>query len=69
MARLLLKCWCERPFIDGETPRCLEHQETRVVRTIGMRAPTFRGTVTGPHATTEDLPAWTGRLVGGESHG
>lgn len=67
MARLLMRCGCEVVFRDGESPCCGTHQEVRVVRTIGMPAPRFRGTATGPHVTPEDLAPWTGQIVGADT--
>lgn len=66
-ARLLLHCDCEIAFREDAEILCPTHGKQRVVRTIGMPKPRIRGTATGPLVKTEDLSAWTGRLVGSES--
>ncbi len=63
---LVLHCGCVVRFRDGEVPLCPRHGAQRIARTVGMPAPRFRGSVTGPHASPEDLGAWTGRLKGSE---
>ena len=60
---LLLACGCQVRFVDNEPPSCSSHGPQRVVRTIGMPKPRFRGVATGPHVKTEDLPAWSGKIV------
>lgn len=62
-ASLILACGCQVRFSDGKVPSCPAHGPQRVVRTVGMRKPTFRGHVTGPVAKTEDLGPWTGKIV------
>jgi hypothetical protein len=64
---LILACGCEVPYVDGETPQCGTHGIQRVVRTVRMPKPRIRGVATGPLVRTEDLPAFTGRLVGSDS--
>lgn len=59
---LLLRCGCEVLFRDGETPMCPAHGNQVVVRVLRMPPPRIRGTATGPHVTTEDLGAFTGKL-------
>lgn len=66
MAQLLLQCGCQVPFVDGKKPACVTHGPQRVVRTVGMPKPTFRGHVTGPRAQRMDLPAFRGKLVESE---
>lgn len=67
MAKLLLACGCETTFIDGKPPACPTHGPQRVIRTVGMRKPTFRGHVTGPRSERVDLAPFTGKLVESES--
>lgn len=64
---LLLRCGCQIAFREQETPICPTHGNQAVVRVLHMPAPTFRGTVTGPHAQPQDLGAWTGRIVGSDT--
>jgi hypothetical protein len=66
---LVLRCGCTVLFRDGETPVCPVHGEQAVVRVRSMPAPRIRGHATGPHVRTEDLGAFTGRIVGGEKAG
>lgn len=66
MARLLLRCGHTIDFRDGKSPVCPTHGNQVIVRVLGMRRPTFRGHCTGPLAKREDLPAFTGRIVGTE---
>lgn len=63
-AELILSCGCRVAYIDGQTPACGAHGQQRVVRTVGMPKPRIRGCASGPLVQTEDLPAFTGRLVG-----
>lgn len=60
---LILACECAIAFRDGETPFCAIHGEQRVVQTQHMPAPRIRGVASGPHVSTEDLAAHSGRLV------
>ena len=71
MSKLELRCGCVVKFTDGMEAICPKHGEQRVSRTSGMRPPTFRGAVSGPHATAMDLGEFRGRIVGGEgeNHG
>jgi hypothetical protein len=61
-----LRCGCVVPFVDGETAQCLPHREMRIVQTRAMPPPRFRGVASGPHVTTMDLGAYTGRIAGSE---
>lgn len=67
MADLLLACGCKVRFVDGEPPSCGSHGPQRVVRTLNMPRPRFRGVATGPHVQTMDLPASRARIVESES--
>jgi hypothetical protein len=62
---LILACGCEIAFRE-ETPVCGFHGPQRVVRTVRMPPPKIRGVASGPHVSTEDLPAWTARITGTE---
>lgn len=61
-----LRCGCVLKFIEGETLQCLTHRETRIVQTRHMPPPRIRGVASGPHVTTMDLGAFTGRIAGSE---
>lgn len=63
---LLLRCGCEIPFHDGERPICPTHGNQVITRVLRMPPPNIRGVASGPHVTTVDLPAWTGRLAGSD---
>lgn len=63
---LLLRCGCEVRFRDGETPLCPQHGRQAIARTLRMPAPRIRGTASGPHVQTQDLPAFSGRIAGSE---
>jgi hypothetical protein len=67
MARLLMRCGCEQPFVDGESPQCQTHACRIVARVLGMPKPRIRGTAQGPLVQTVDLEPFVGRLVGSES--
>lgn len=67
MARLLLACGCDVSFVDGKPPACPTHGRQRVIRTVGMPKPTFRGHVRGPRAQPMDLTPFKGPLVESES--
>ena len=60
---LVLRCGCEVPLSD-DVPICPHHGDVGVARAIRIPAPRFRGTASGPHVSTEDLPAWTGVIAG-----
>ena len=62
--RLLLRCGCQIAFTDGETPICPQHGVQGVARTVRMPAPRIRGVASGPHVRADDLPAFTGRIIG-----
>lgn len=65
---LLLKCGCSVRFDDdGTAPICPTHGNQPVVRVLHMPKPRFTGAVSGPVATTSEVPAFTGRLVEKES--
>jgi hypothetical protein len=63
---LLLRCGCEVAFRENETPMCPRHGNQAVVRVLRMPKPRIRGTATGPCVSTEDLGAFTGRIVGSD---
>lgn len=63
---LLLRCGCQVRFRDGEAPICPTHGNQVIVRVLSMPAPRFRGLASGPHVTTMDLGAFTGRIAGSE---
>lgn len=71
-ASLLLRCGCEiafqnkASFSDDYAPICPRHGNQAVSRVLGMPKPRIRGTASGPCVTTEDLPAFVGRIVGSE---
>jgi hypothetical protein len=63
---LLLRCGCTVRFREKEAPLCPTHGNQPVARVLAMPKPTFRGACAGPRATTMDLGAFTGQLVGGK---
>lgn len=65
--QLELRCGHVIDWHEGMTPLCPVHGEQGVARTIGAPAPKFRGVCSGPHATSVDLPAFTGRIIGSEA--
>ena len=64
---LLLRCGCEIAFEDGRAPICPVHGLQPVARVLRMPPPRIRGVASGPHVQTEDLPAFSGRIVGTET--
>lgn len=62
------RCGHEAPYEDGRDPQCVVCGDRHVV-TVSAPPPTFRGTVTGPSAITEPLPAIAVDLTRKESHG
>lgn len=65
--RLLLRCGCTVLFKDGAKPICPVHGVQVIARVLGMPAPRIRGVAKGPHVTTMDLPAFSGRITGTEA--
>jgi hypothetical protein len=62
--QLQLRCGDIIEWRDGTAPICPVHGEQGVARTIGVPPPRIRGVATGPHVTTVDLGAFSGRLAG-----
>lgn len=65
---LLLRCGCEvrvpKDLPKDSSPLCPRHGPQGVERTLRVPPPRIRGVASGPHVTTEDLPAFVGRLTG-----
>lgn len=62
----MLACGCSVRFVEKIEPACPTHGPQRVVRTVNMGKPRFRGHATGPHVEPVDLPAWSGKMVESE---